>query len=128
MLRPALRVRLASLERSWPFRDSVLFQRDHANHDWLRRRLSHWLPKHNCGVESVFNLLGEKENDITFSLGWALSRSSLFLQRFLKRTLNASRKYNEGELTVALQEFQRESGITDIEIRGPQLHMIVEAK
>jgi len=38
---------------------------------------------HQRQVQSVFNLLGEKENDITFSLGWALSRSPRFLCRFL---------------------------------------------
>ena len=34
-------------------------------------------------VTSVFSLIGQKENDITFSLGWALARSPLRGDLFL---------------------------------------------
>jgi hypothetical protein len=34
---------------------------------------------HKRKVESVFHLLGEHENDITYSVAWALSQSPHFL-------------------------------------------------
>src|SRR5437879_5335904 len=83
---------------------------------------------HNQPVPSVFNLLGRKENDITFSMGWALSRSPGLLGNFLQKALNTKRGCDLERLVVALQEFQKDSGITDIELRDGKLHMIVEAK
>ncbi len=83
---------------------------------------------HNQPVPSVFSLLGQKENDITFSMGWALSRSPLFLQRFLQKVMRTKRLYDLDRIVVALQEFQKDSGITDIEIRDAALHVIIEAK
>src|ERR1700694_4390277 len=44
---------------------------------------------HNKPIESLFQLLGEDENDITYSIGWALHRSKAFLRLFLKETLRA---------------------------------------
>jgi hypothetical protein len=83
---------------------------------------------HNQPVPSVFNLLGQKENDITFSMGWALSRSSLLLQKFLQKVTRTKQRYDTDRIVVALQEFQKDSGITDIEIREARLHVIIEAK
>ena len=70
-----------------------------------------------AGVESVFSLLGQTENDITFSMGWALSRSPLLLQNFLQKALRTRHCCDLNRLVVALQEYQKGSGITDIEIR-----------
>jgi hypothetical protein len=39
---------------------------------------------HGREVKSIFNLLGQTENDITSSIGWALSRSPTLLVGFLK--------------------------------------------
>ncbi len=83
---------------------------------------------HNRRVESVFSLLGQRENDITFSMGWALSRSPLLLQSFLQKALRTTHCCDPSGLVVALQEFQKGSGITDIEIRDAGLHVIIEAK
>src|SRR5438093_3068585 len=83
---------------------------------------------HNRSVESVFSLLGQRENDITFSMGWALSRSPLLLQSFLQKTLQRRHRCDSNQLVVALQEYQKGSGITDIEIRDAGLHVIIEAK
>ena len=83
---------------------------------------------HNRRVESVFSLLGQSENDITFSMGWALSRSPLLLRSFLQKALRTRRRFDLNRLVVALQEFQKGSGITDIEIRDAGLHVIIEAK
>src|SRR5207244_271135 len=79
-------------------------------------------------VPSVFNLLGQKENDITFSMGWALSRSPELLENFLQNALHTKKACDLEGLVIALQEFQKDSGITDIELRDGKLHMIVEAK
>ncbi len=82
---------------------------------------------HNRRVESVFNLLGEKENDITFSIGWVLSRSPTLLRDFIAK-VSGLKISDQNGLVVALQEFQKDSGITDLEIRGADLHLIIEAK
>jgi hypothetical protein len=84
---------------------------------------------HNRRVESIFNLLGQKENDITFSIGWVLSCCPTLLVAFLSEAFG--RKVHCGnphDLVVALQEYQTGGGITDLEIRGADLHLIVEAK
>ncbi|HZF01708.1 MAG TPA: hypothetical protein VE344_07415 [Methylomirabilota bacterium] len=86
---------------------------------------------HNRNIESIFSLLGEKENDITYSLGWAFSRSPHFLQLFLKKILPPNLYFNIEELEIVLQEHKGEAGITDIEIReisGTNVHVIIEAK
>lgn len=77
-------------------------------------------------VESVFQLLGTKENDITYSLGWALAQSSSFRQLFLKRLLPHLQGLNVEQ--VSLQEHVKDSGITDVELIGHEVHVIIEAK
>lgn len=82
---------------------------------------------HNKPIQTIFQLLGEKQNNITYSVGWALYSSQSFLTEFLKATVG------EDETRVAavlrLQDYRKTSGITDIEIevRG-QYHLVVEAK
>jgi hypothetical protein len=86
---------------------------------------------HNHRVDSVFSLLGEKENNITYSLGWAFSRSPHLLYSFLKTVLPANLRFDISDLEVVLQERKGKTGITDIEIREVNLttiHVIVEAK
>ena len=34
-------------------------------------------------VNTIFDLLGTKENDMTFALGWVLFRSRIFLKNLL---------------------------------------------
>ena len=34
-------------------------------------------------VKTVFDLLGDKENDITYSLGWAMGQSERLVRRLL---------------------------------------------
>ena len=79
-------------------------------------------------IESVFSLLGEKENDITFSVGWALSQSPSFLQKFLQAAFAKRKSYPLGKTGVSLQEFIAKGGITDVEIFDPNFHVIIEAK
>src|SRR5208283_2827300 len=82
---------------------------------------------HNKPIESLFQLLGEDENDITYSIGWALHRSKAFLRLFLKQTLGTHVDSNQA--AIYLQHHQHMKGITDIEIKvSNQFHLIVEAK
>jgi hypothetical protein len=85
------------------------------------------LQLHNKPIETIFQLLGEKENTITYSVGWALYRSPTFLKEFLKARAG---EHQKGVAAVLrLQDYRKKSGITDIEIEAPgQYHLIVEAK
>jgi hypothetical protein len=82
---------------------------------------------HNKPIESLFQLLGENENDITYSIGWALHRSRAFLRLFLKETLGAYADSEQAD--IYLQHHHHKKGITDIEIKvSDQFHLIAEAK
>lgn len=84
---------------------------------YLRKRL----------VSNVFSLLGDKENHITYSIAWGLSRSPQFLRHFIKEVINET--VNPESVTISLQEHEAKAGVTDIEIRLPgELHIILEAK
>jgi hypothetical protein len=80
-------------------------------------------------VDTVFDLLGKKENDITYALGWGLAQSDDLLHRFLGLVGAVERE--PAEVTLDLQRYRKgeeRAGITDIEIQSPNSHMIVEAK
>lgn len=82
---------------------------------------------HKRKVASVFHLLGEHENDITYSMAWALSQSPRFLNTFLKQTIGFNA--DPDKVTIRLQHHEKQAGITDIEIESPGLFfLIVEAK
>jgi hypothetical protein len=76
-------------------------------------------------VHTVFDLLGRRENDITYSLGWALSQSDHLLAALLRSVF---RKKPGAVRAVRLQEAVSGSGVTDIEVETDRLHLIVEAK
>ena len=78
---------------------------------------------------SVFDLLGRKENDLTYAVGWCLAASPQFLSRFAAAVGVAFGP--AAEVDVGLQTFDRDDqrvGITDIQLRSPRAHVIVEAK
>ncbi|MDA2913185.1 hypothetical protein MYX77_04360 [Acidobacteriia bacterium AH_259_A11_L15] len=82
---------------------------------------------HNKPIESIFELLGRDENDITCAVGWALYSSPAFLRGFLKETIHYEGEVSE--VTIRLQDYRRTQGITDIEIRVPgEFYLVVEAK
>ena len=68
---------------------------------------------HNKMIDTLFELLGEKENDVTYSVGWALSRSPAFLSAFLKEVVGFQK--NVDDVVVRLQDYRKQKGITDIE-------------
>ena len=81
---------------------------------------------HRKPVHTVFDLLGDREDDITYSVGWGLSQSDLFSQAVLA-TAYGKRKITQ-PVAIRLQEFVKGQGRTDIEIETEELHVIIEAK
>jgi Trk K+ transport system NAD-binding subunit len=78
-------------------------------------------------VNSVFQLLGDKENDISYSVAWALSQSTNMLANFLKHIVGFIS--SSDETMIRLQEYRDDKGFTDIEIFIPgKVHIIAEAK
>ena len=82
---------------------------------------------HGSRIETVFDLLGHRENDMTYALGWGLARCDALLRRLLTRI--APEVPFERPVAVDLQEHDAlDRGFTDIEILTANLHAIIEAK
>jgi hypothetical protein len=85
------------------------------------------LTLHSRKIETIFDLLGQKENDMTYALGWALAQSPQFLTQ-LPKTLGLMLDFSE-LVKIRLQESQSSRGYTDVEIDDPgRCHIIIEAK
>lgn len=84
---------------------------------------------HGQPVRTVFDLLGKKENDLTYSLGWGLANSPRLVSAFL-RNVAAELKVDDvgADADIRLQEHIPGSGFTDVEIRTSTKHVIIEAK
>jgi len=84
------------------------------------------LTLHSRPVGTVFDLLGSKEDDITYSVGWGLAQSESFTHAVLGEAFGDA---EQGEITaIRLQESAPSTGRTDVEIETERLHLIVEAK
>lgn len=82
---------------------------------------------HGAEIDSVFDLLGRTENDMTYALGWGWARSDAFLSAFL-RVMDMD-SADAHDVVVRLQQYEGMGGFTDIEVSvGADLHLIVEAK
>jgi hypothetical protein len=82
---------------------------------------------HGKPVETIFDLLGRSENDMTYALGWGLTRSAKVLEGFAARV--APGVQLSEPVVVDLQEHDAlDGGFTDIEVLSADLHVIVEAK
>jgi len=82
---------------------------------------------HGAEIETVFDLLGRDENDMTYALGWGLTRSDEFLSTFVRGL--ALDEVRADQVVVRLQQYEGSGGFTDIELSaGTDLHVIVEAK
>lgn len=78
-------------------------------------------------IRSVFQLLGDKENDITSSICWALVKCPLFLKEVVKKVCGLDA--NPEDVTVLNQQYDAVTGITDIEVTDDKtFHIILEAK
>lgn len=79
-------------------------------------------------VESIFQLLGEKENDISYSVGYAFANCRHFLHNFLKH-INIKTAFEPEKIKIKLQTHEKEKGFTDFEIiQEGEFHLIIEAK
>ncbi len=83
------------------------------------------LTVHGRPVHTVFDLLGRKENDLTYSLGWGLAN----VPRLAGRLMGEAFGETVAEVSsVSLQERGPDRGYTDIELRTASHHLLVEAK
>ncbi len=78
-------------------------------------------------VDSIFQLIGYKENDITKSIAWVLNSCSLFLTSLVNEVLEL--KVNHESVDILYQSYDVANGITDIEMTDYQtFYLIIEAK
>ena len=77
-------------------------------------------------INSVFQLIGTLENDITKSIAWAINKCPSFAEELIKELLNI-KEY--GEIIIKYQGYEKGKGITDLEIYdNNSFHIIIEAK
>ena len=82
----------------------------------------------NKKIESIFQLLGEKENNISYSVAYSLSTCKEFLKNFLKH-LGIRTPFDPEKIKIILQQHEREKGFTDFEIiQEREFHILIEAK
>lgn len=82
---------------------------------------------HGNQISTVFDLLGKKENDLTYSFGWALANSEHLVTDLLKLWHPGVKR--AGELQdIRLQERHPDCGVTDIELWTDHTATIIEAK
>lgn len=81
---------------------------------------------HQRELKTIFNLLGDTENALTGSLGWALSKSDRLCSRLLSAVFH-NRQVGQVQ-GVRLQQFGEDKGYTDVEIIAKNAHAIIEAK
>ncbi|MEN6372863.1 MAG: hypothetical protein ABFD64_12725 [Armatimonadota bacterium] len=82
---------------------------------------------HSRKLETIFDLLGKNENDITYSLGWVMSRSKSFLSCMMEDIFPGF-DFGPAE-KVNLQDYNpKDGGYTDVEIFTEKTHVIIEAK
>lgn len=89
------------------------------------------LTKHGNAVHTVFDLLGRKENDLSFSLGWAWQQCPRFLSVLVEHFTGAALTPAEHSVaTVRLQQHdQAKGGYTDVEIDIPgRCYIVLELK
>lgn len=78
-------------------------------------------------IHSIFQLLGDKENDITLSMSWALARCTEFLKLVVASITGTSPAVDD--VSIMNQRYDAATGITDIEITDyHSFHIIIEAK
>ena len=89
------------------------------------QRMASELTRYGREVEHVFDLLGRREPDLTAALGWTLARAPSLMGTLLHHLgINAA----PDEFAVSLEEQADGQGRTDIELTGPGIKVIIEAK
>ncbi|MBP3327263.1 MAG: hypothetical protein J6L77_12710 [Coprococcus sp.] len=78
-------------------------------------------------VLSIFQLIGNKENDITKSIAWALNKCPVFMKNVVHEIFDI--EIDPDEVYIFYQNYDAATGITDIEMTdGQTFHLIIEAK
>ena len=78
-------------------------------------------------IDSVFQLVGTLENDISKSIAWAMVKCPVFLKRLIKCMLGID--VDPDSVRIIYQQYEEEKGITDLEITDDDnFFVIVEAK
>ena len=83
------------------------------------------LTRFGNSVQSVFALAGENENSATSAVGWALAQCPSFIRQLMDDVMPGAKS---SALRIDLQRHSDDLGFTDIELRGHELHVIIEAK
>lgn len=85
------------------------------------------LMAHGREVTNVFQLIGMLENDITKSIAWALCQCPVFMKKIIAELLAV--EVDTDKVRIGYQEFEKDKGITDLEITDDDsFYIIVEAK
>ena len=78
-------------------------------------------------VNNIFQLIGNLENDITKSIAWSLARCPEFLKSVINEVM--SLEIDAQNVRIKYQEFEKNKGITDLEITDDtSFYIIIEAK
>ena len=79
-------------------------------------------------IDTIFQLIGQKENDISYSVGYTFANCPRFLESFLKQ-LNINARFQPDKIRIKLQTHEKNKGFTDFEIlQENEFHIIIEAK
>ena len=65
-------------------------------------------------VLSIFQLIGDKENDITKSIAWALNKCPVFMKKVVYEIFGID--VDPDNVDILYQNYDAATGITDIEI------------
>lgn len=85
------------------------------------------LISYNEKITDIFQLFGTHENDITKSIAWTLCKCPSFLNNLVYAIIGEN--INTKEVIIKYQEFEKNKGITDLEITDNKLfHIVIEAK
>lgn len=83
---------------------------------------------HGTEANSIFELIGTDENDITKSIAWSFAKCPQFLV-YILQFLFGDINVDEDNISIFYQKYDDKTGITDIEITDEKnFYVIVEAK
>jgi hypothetical protein len=78
-------------------------------------------------VLSIFQLIGDKENDITKSRAWVLNKCPVFMKKVVYEIFCVD--VDSDCVDILYKNYDAETGINDIEMTDRQnFHIIIEAK
>lgn len=78
-------------------------------------------------VISIFQLIGDKENDITKSIAWALNKCPVFMKKVVYEIFRI--EVDPDHVDILYQNYDAAMGITDIEMTDRNsFYLIIEAK